>query len=635
MLQKIHERVQGVIAWILIILIAITFMLFGLNYYLESHASSDVQAEVNGTKISKLDFSHSYQRLKRQAEEQANDLTLQQEKALKKRALKQLIFTQVVLQGADSSGYLINRQQAEQALLQIPQFQENGQFSAERFQQTLSAALYTPAVFMTKIQEGLLINQQRFAFAGTVFLLPQEINQLMSLAKQTRNVDYLIIPKKVFVPNVKVSESELKHYYEKNKVQFKVPEQIKIDYIAVSMKKVLSETTISSNALKHYYQDNLDAYTQPAKWRWAQILVRVPADATKTITDKAQKKALVIEKMLQKSLSFSKVAKENSEDVLSASKGGLMPWSPELSIKTEILSVLKNLKDKEISAPIKTQYGYEIIQRVGYQAEKQVPFDTVKQQIMDILKMEKAQETFSELGDDLTNLSYQNPSSLIETSKTLGLPIETSELFTRKGLSSGIVANKAIVQSAFSDEVLRDGNNSALIAVGDDLMVVLRVNEHKPLSFKPFDAVQETVRRQMIQEKASIFARQYGKKLLKAFKKNPDHSKILEDVKKYGLVWITQKNVPRDDVTLKPEILSALFNMPPVASHEVHFSGVSLDDGDYAVLKLTHVKPGSVESLDQEEQKMVEDEVEAAFGIIDYNLYVEGLMHKAKIIENK
>lgn len=635
MLQKIHERVQGVIAWILIILIAITFMLFGLNYYLESHASSDVQAEVNGTKISKLDFSHSYQRLKRQAEEQANDLTLQQEKALKKRALKQLIFTQVVLQGADSSGYLITRQQAEQALLQIPQFQENGQFSAERFQQTLSAALYTPAVFMTKIQEGLLINQQRFAFAGTVFLLPQEINQLMSLAKQTRNVDYLIIPKKVFVPDVKVSESELEHYYEKNKVQFKVPEQIKIDYIAVSMKKVLSETTISSNALKHYYQDNLDAYTQPAKWRWAQILVRVPADATKTITEKALKKALVIEKLLQKGQPFSKVAKENSEDVLSASKGGMMPWSPELSINAEILGVLKNLKDKEVSAPIKTQYGYEIIQRVGYQTDKQVPFDTVKQQIMDVLKMEKAQETFSELGDDLTNLSYQNPSSLIETSKTLGLPIETSELFTRKGLSSGIVANKAIVQSAFSDEVLRDGNNSALIAVGDDLMVVLRVNEHKPLSFKSFDAVQETVRRQMIQEKASMIARQYGKTLLKAFKKNPDRSKILEDAKKYGLVWITQKNVPRDDVTLKPEILSALFNMPPVASHEVHFSGVSLEDGDYAVLKLTHVKLGSVESLDQEEQKMVEDEVEAAFGIIDYNLYVEGLMHKAKIIENK
>jgi hypothetical protein len=42
-----------------------------------------------------------------------------------------------------------------------------------------------------------------------------------------------------------------------------------------------------------------------------------------------------------------------------------------------------------------------------------------------------------------------------------------------------------------------------------------------------------------------------------------------------------------------------------------------------------------MDSLDREEQRMFEKEMEAAEGIVDYNLYVDGLMHQAKIVEEK
>ena len=46
MLQKLNERIQGVVAWLVIILIAITFTLFGVDYYLQSHQTSN--AKVSG-----------------------------------------------------------------------------------------------------------------------------------------------------------------------------------------------------------------------------------------------------------------------------------------------------------------------------------------------------------------------------------------------------------------------------------------------------------------------------------------------------------------------------------------------------------------------------------------------------------
>ena len=81
MLQKIHERVQGVIAWLLVILIVVTFTLWGVNYYLESHTNVDVAAVVNGQEISKTDFMNTYDRLKRQSERAHHTLGKTQEKS--------------------------------------------------------------------------------------------------------------------------------------------------------------------------------------------------------------------------------------------------------------------------------------------------------------------------------------------------------------------------------------------------------------------------------------------------------------------------------------------------------------------------------------------------------------------------
>ncbi len=629
MLQKIHERVQGVIAWVLIILIAITFTLFGINYYLESRASSDVQAEVNGEKISKVDFSDTYQRLKRHAESQMGELTPVQENTLKRRAIKQLIFNRVVLQGAESSGYLVTREQAEQALMQIPQFQEDGQFSAEKFQQALSSALYTPADFLTKIQEGLVINQQRFSFAGTTFVLPKEVSQLVALAKQTRDMSFAILPWKNFAPPaapILVSPEELSAYYEKNKTQFKVPEKVSVRYILISMKKISEQTHISEKALKNYYDSNIDAYTHPAQWKWMHILVRAPENDRKA-DKKAYQKALKIVQDLKKGEKFSVAVKKYSDDVLSATQDGITPWIPALAVDEKVLPVLQQLKKGEISEPIKTHYGYEIIERVDYQPPAQIPFKEVKNQIKETLKTDKAQQVFAQMGDELTNLSYQNPSSLNDVAKEIGLPIKTTPFFSQKGLSKGIASHKPVIQAAFSDEVLQDGDNSQVIAIDDSYLLVLRLRKHLPPSVKPLSEVKTILQQQIIHEKAAKKAEEAGKDWITSLKTNP--STMLP------VAWNTKKAVSRDDTTLNPIILSALFKMTQVNNNSPLFEGVALENGDYAILKLTHVEPGSIDSLDREEQNMFEDEMEAAEGIVDYNLYVEGLMHQAKIVEEK
>ncbi|WP_283704912.1 peptidylprolyl isomerase [Clostridium perfringens] len=61
----------------------------------------------------------------------------------------------------------------------------------------------------------------------------------------------------------------------------------------------------------------------------------------------------------------------------------------------EFVDGLKPLKEGEISKPIKTQFGYHIIQAgATYEKGAQLPFDEVKSQIIQILKQQKDSEKF-------------------------------------------------------------------------------------------------------------------------------------------------------------------------------------------------------------------------------------------------
>ena len=189
MLQKLNERIQGVVAWVVIILIAITFTLFGLDYYMQSRHESSAQVEVNGQPITKQALELNYRRTRQLRD--PSQMTAASENQLKQQILDEMIVNNVSMQSARASGFEVGVVQANSAILSIPQFQKDGHFSTDRYQQALNGALFTPESFQKEVRQGMLLNQQRFAFVGTSFALPSEIQQFVKLYMQTRDYDYL------------------------------------------------------------------------------------------------------------------------------------------------------------------------------------------------------------------------------------------------------------------------------------------------------------------------------------------------------------------------------------------------------------------------------------------------------------
>ena len=64
MLQSMRDKMQGVFAWVIIIILVLVFLLWGVSYYVSS-AQVDRQmtvATVNKDKITQTDYHRVYQR---------------------------------------------------------------------------------------------------------------------------------------------------------------------------------------------------------------------------------------------------------------------------------------------------------------------------------------------------------------------------------------------------------------------------------------------------------------------------------------------------------------------------------------------------------------------------------------------
>ena len=135
MLQSIRNNAQGVLVWIVVGLIVVSFALFGLGSYL-SGASKVVTASVNGVEISNTELTRAYQnyqdRLRQMFGEQYNPEMFGTAR-VKNEVLQGLITQEVINQMLHEQHYKASSEQIFEKIKQYEAFQEGGVFSVKRY----------------------------------------------------------------------------------------------------------------------------------------------------------------------------------------------------------------------------------------------------------------------------------------------------------------------------------------------------------------------------------------------------------------------------------------------------------------------------------------------------------------------
>ena len=620
MLQNIRDNSQGWIAKTIIGVIVALMALTGFDAIFQATSTSQDAAKVNGEEVTQVELSQAVDMQRRQLLQQLGkdfDSSLLDEKMLREAALKGLIDRKLLLQGAKEAKFSFSEAALDQVILMTPEFQEDGKFSPERFDQVIRQLGYGRLQFRDMLGQEMLIGQLRAGLAGSGFVTDEQVNAFARLEKQTR--DFASLNIKADPAAVKLSDDEIKAYYDEHAKEFMTPDQVVIDYIELKKSSFFDQVAVKDDELQALYQKEIANLAEQR--RAAHILIEVN---DKVSDEQAKAKIADIQQRLAKGESFEALAKEFSQDPGSAANGGDLGFAGQGVYDPVFETAVYALKQDQVSEPVRTSFGYHLIKLLGVEAPEVPSFASLKDKLTHDLKTQQVERRFVDATKQLEDSAFE-ASDLVQPAQELKLTVHTSAPFGREG-GEGIAANRAVIQAAFSTEVMDEGANSTAIELDPETVVVLRVKEHRKPEQLPLEAVASSIRAQLVKEHASAAAKTRAEKIIKELRdgKLPLNQPI------DGQSWKVQEAVARGQEGIDPAVLQAVFRMPkPVSKDKPTFGSVTLADGGVVVLRLNGVNDAVAPT--DEEKASYRRFLASRVGQQDFAAYRKQLENEAKV----
>ncbi len=257
--------------------------------------------------------------------------------------------------------------------------------------------------------------------------LQEEADKLGVKVSQKDVEDRLALIKKTYYHD---SEKQLEAALKKDDITLAELEQYNLKPTLLSEKlqaKVTSNVNVSKSAAQKYYEQNKASFMTPKTREVRHILVN-----SKTLADK-------IASQLKSGASFAKLAKKYSKDTASAAQGGKLCVAHGGSSGACQQTVPPfdkaafSLKANEISQPVKSVYGWHVIQAIGsIKPAHTQSFQEVESQIQSNLAQQQKQVAWSnwlaKLKKDFQGkVSYQTGyTPATTTTPTVSVPTTTS-----------------------------------------------------------------------------------------------------------------------------------------------------------------------------------------------------------------
>lgn len=490
---------------------------------------TNLAALINGEEVSWQDYNRIYDNLY-QAEQMKTDdeLTDNKKKELQESAWNQILFERLMMQEvakhnitvSDNELYSYLRMTPPAEFQQASAFQTNGKFDYQKYLNALADPNYTQLwisydpIFRAEIKKLKLQEM----IIQSAHVAENEIQEYFISTQEKVKVGLINIGYGRFSnPSPKVTDEEIKNYYEENKANYDIEERASLNLVLIEKK--------------------------PSPTDWEAIY----------------NQSMVIYDSIIAGADFAETAKIYSQDG-SASKGGDLGWFQKGQMVEEFDKRVFGMQKGEVSAPIRTQFGWHIIKNFGFKEELEVPRGkTEKEKVKKVqashilLKVVPSQETLDKANNRLTEFHAQALNNgFLKAAEDLKFSVVNSSLFF-EGKNMQYLGNDPVAGAfAFENEV------DAISEVSENLSVqyVAQVAERKPAGLADFedvsnkvrlDLVKNIVKTQCIDTSAAIWADiQSGTSFKKAAKNHGEEYEETIEFKRDQFV----PNLSRDPITI-------------------------------------------------------------------------------------
>lgn len=566
---------QGILA-----LIILPFAFWGVESYMGNSGGGGNVASVGDSKISLAEFQQALREQQDRLRPSlgGRDPAVLESPELRQAVLDNLIQRRLLSLDASKGRLSVSNEQLAGFIASVPQLQENGAFSPQRYEALIAGQNKSKAGFEFELRQDMLIQQAAAAIGNGALPGRTTADRWLVAQLEEREVSDLILRPDAFLAQVKTTPDAIRGYYEANQKKFELPEQVKVEYI------LLSSAAIES-------------------------LVQVPADEVQKAVDAANKvrnevkgraEALLAE-VRKEPARFADLAREKSDDTGSKVNGGDLGFFGRGAMVKPFEDAVFRMKVGEISGLVESDFGFHVIKLVATRKgsngeERQASHILVakpegvrssgqtRAEVEAELKREKASRQYAEAAESFTNSVYEQPDSLAPTAEKFKLAVQHSDWLSKGAAAGGPLANPKLQAALFSEDSIKNKRNTEAVEIAPNVLVSARVVEYKPAALQPLEAVTPVIAKLLAREEAVKLAVKDGEAKLVRLTKG----------EKVELAWGKPRVLTKGMTAEMPQdVARAIFKAD--SAKLPSYAGVAAPGG-YALFRISSVKPHAADA---------------------------------------
>lgn len=502
-----------------LVLLALTFI-FGFGFSLThfgsiNKVSQGTAAEVNGEKISLMDFYRARENLYRQFQQQQEGVELP-EGALNYigfTALNQLIELRLMVQKAKELGFRVTDKELSESIRTNPALQIDDQFiGAEAYRNFIEQQFKVSiGEFERNYRDELLAEKVKNFMLDTVKVTDEELFNSFKMQNEKADVYFVAFSPESYIGSYSPTEEEVKKYYDDHKADFKASEQRTIRYFTISPDVLEKKVNVSDEEIKAYY----DAYPDEFKTDGS---LKPLSEVKEEIAGKLrrQRSGLMRSDLLKniqadlKDESIDKIAEKNGAEKVKESRKLSENERSEDFPAPIVNSAFSIKKGEKTLVPVAGNIW--VIEVADVIAPKERSFEEVKEDVTQSLKLAKAKEA-ARAGAEEALKKAKAAGGVEKVQEPIN--VEETGYFSRVESLPKIDSDEARTDSFFLDS---QNPVAGKVYEAQGKFYIISFKDKQPVSVEEFESKKEDLRENEINQRRTALYLDWVKKLRKESK---------------------------------------------------------------------------------------------------------------------
>lgn len=557
LMNKMRDNTHWIL-WILVVAFGLIWVLNDSGAVdTLGRSGSNTLGTINGVDISRQEYGNIIANMEAQYSQMGQPLTPELRDQIAEQAWKQLTERAIINQELDRLGITVTEQEVRDKIFGAnpddfikQQFSDqNGNVNQAALRQFWNDAQNKDQIISIQDFIRNKIKREKLQAAITASVNVSDTEVVNEFIKQNGkfSADYVAYPySNIKADQISISESDLNAYYKAHEAEYKRKKRFKFEYVSANIVPSAADTAKVVNKLKtlrggfaqakdvaKFMQDSgsLEAYSEapiaantvpPAladSLRGASVgrvvgpmvidgnasLIRflgtskraTPLVNARHILVKTEAEAKTVLSSLSGGQDFATLAREKSQDTGSAQNGGSLGWQDSSQFVPEFKDALLRASVGQRVGPVKTQFGYHIIELQG-KDDNDLKYTKL------VLPIESELGSATKVKEKLDDIAEFGAGNLgAEVKKHKGFVLKQNEVEDGATTIPLLGNSRTLMGFLKSAKV---GDVSQVIEVRGQ-MILAKLVEVKAEGLAPFEEVKESIRALVSTEKRKAVAK--------------------------------------------------------------------------------------------------------------------------------